>query len=104
MIRRLLGVICAASLLVSISASAALAGEVTGSGANQDQNQGKSWCTFSGLNDRIVGEGPTDTHAQSFGQDVSASVHAGDGPLGGVPGTFCNPQRTELPPNPNRTH
>jgi hypothetical protein len=102
--RQILAAVCAAAMVASVSASAVLAGEVTGSGVRQDQNQGKSWCSFSGLNDRLAGEGPTDTQAQSFGQDVAASVHAGTGPLGGVPGTTCNPQRTPLGPNPNRTH
>ena len=43
-------VVCMAAA-VSVGANAALAGEVTGSGRNVDQNQGKSWCSFSGLND-----------------------------------------------------
>jgi hypothetical protein len=93
--------VSAAALVLSLSASAALAGEVTGSGKNIDQNQGKSWCSFSGLNDRIEGQGPTDTQAQSYGQDVkagNADPHAGN------PGFFCNPNHTPLPPNPNRTH
>ena len=47
-----------------------MAGEVTGSGKNIDQNQGKSWCSFSGLNDKLEGEGPTGPQAQSYGQDV----------------------------------
>ena len=41
--------ICAA--LTALSASPALAGEVTGSGKKENQNQGRSWCSFSGLND-----------------------------------------------------
>ena len=81
--------------------AAALAGEATGSGKNSDQNQGKSWCSFSGLNDRIEGEGPTDTQSQSYGQDVKAGI---EDPHAGNPGLYCNPNRTFLPPNPNRTH
>ena len=90
-----------AGLVLSLSAGAVLAGEVTGSGKNIDQNQGKSWCSFSGLNDRLAGEGPTDTQAQSYGQDVrggTADPHVAN------PGFFCNPNHTPLPPNPNRHH
>ena len=88
-------------------ASAALAGEVTGSGKNSDQNQGKSWCSFSGHNDDpgapLDGSGPNGPggHSQSFGQDVKlglADPHAFN------PGVACNPNRTPLPPQPNRTH
>jgi hypothetical protein len=88
-------------------ASVAFAGEVTGSGANSDQNQGRSWCSFSGLNDDpgapLDGSGPNGPggKSQSFGQENKlglADPHAGN------PGFFCNPNRTPLPPNPNRTH
>ena len=90
-----------AALVVVVGASGVLAGEVTGSGKNIDQNQGRSWCSFSGLNDRLAGEGPTDTQAQSYGQDVkggSADPHVAN------PGFFCNPNHSPLGPNPNRTH
>jgi hypothetical protein len=90
-----------AAVVLSLSAGAALAGEVTGSGKKIDQNQGRSWCSFSGLNDRIEGEGPTDTQAQSYGQDVAAG---GADPHVANPGLFCNPNHTPLGPNPNRTH
>ena len=100
-IRRVAIAISTAAVVLSLTASAALAGEVTGSGKNIDQNQGKSWCSFSGLNDRLAGEGPTDTQAQSYGQDVAAGIAD---PHEGNPGFFCNPNHTPLPPNPNRTH
>ena len=90
-----------AAVVLSLSAGAVFAGEVTGSGKNIDQNQGKSWCSFSGLNDRLEGEGPTDTQAQSYGQDVAAG---GADPHVANPGLFCNPNHTPLGPNPNRTH
>jgi len=90
-----------AALVLSLTASTVFAGEVTGSGKNIDQNQGKSWCSFSGLNDRLEGEGPTDTQAQSYGQDVAAGEAD---PHVANPGFFCNPNHTPLPPNPNRTH
>ena len=99
--------ISAATVVLALSASVALAGEVTGSGANEEQNQGRSWCSFSGLNDDptapLDGSGPNGPggKAQSYGQDVKlglADPHAGN------PGLFCNPNRTPLPPQPNRTH
>ena len=43
---------CGAAIAL-MAAGPALAGEVTGSGKNFDQNQGKSWCSFSGLNDDL---------------------------------------------------
>lgn len=90
-----------AALVVSLGATGVLAGEVTGSGKNIDQNQGRSWCSFSGLNDRLAGQGPTDTQAQSYGQELKAGLVD---PHVANPGLFCNPNRTPLGPNPNRTH
>ena len=100
-LRRFALAISSAAVVLSLSASLAMAGEVTGSGKNIDQNQGKSWCSFSGLNDKLEGEGPTGPQAQSYGQDVrlgEADPHVAN------PGFFCNPNHTPLPPNPNRTH
>ena len=90
-LRRFALAISSAAVILSLTASLALAGEVTGSGKNIDQNQGKSWCSFSGLNDKIEGEGPTGPQAQSYGQDVKlgdADPHVAN------PGLFCNPNRT----------
>jgi hypothetical protein len=90
-----------AAIVLSLGAGSVFAGEVTGSGKNTDQNQGKSWCSFSGLNDKLEGEGPVEPQAQSYGTDVSlgeADPHIAN------PGFFCNPNHTPLPPNPNRTH
>jgi hypothetical protein len=84
----------------------ALAGEVTGSGANEKQNQGMSWCSFSGLNDDptapLDGSGPNGPGgiAQSYGQEVKLGLAD---PHGFNPGIACSPIRTPLPPNPNRT-
>ena len=82
--------------------SAALAGEVTGSGKKFDQNQGRSWCSFSGLNDDPLGldpaNGPGGT-SQSYGQEVRLGLVS---PHELTPGIACNPNRTFLPPNPNR--
>ena len=64
-LRRFALAISSAAVVLSLTASLAMAGEVTGSGTNMDQNQGKSWCSFSGMNDdpdcfRLDGSGPTD--------------------------------------------
>ena len=100
-LRRFAIAISTAAVVLSLTASLAMAGEVTGSGKNIDQNQGKSWCSFSGLNDRLEGEGPTDTQAQSYGQDVAAG---NADPHQANPGFFCNPNHTPLGANPNRKH
>ena len=100
-LRRFALAISMAAVVLSLTASLAMAGEVTGSGKRENQNQGKSWCSFSGLNDKLEGEGPTGPQAQSYGQDVKlgeADPHVAN------PGFFCNPNHTPLPPNPNRTH
>jgi hypothetical protein len=90
-----------AALVVAVGVGGVLAGEVTGSGKKIDQNQGRSWCSFSGLNDRLPGEGATDTQSQSYGQDVKAG---NADPHVANPGFFCNPNHTPLGPNPNRKH
>ena len=97
----------AAVLVLGLTASAALAGEVTGSGANDHQNQGVSWCSFSGLNDDpnapLDGSGPNGPggQAQSFGQDVRLGLAD---PHEFNPGLACNPNKSAafLPPQPNR--
>ena len=75
--------------------------EVTGSGKNPDHNQGRSWCSFSGLNDDpgapLDGSGPNGPGGQSqaYGQDVKLGLAD---PHGLTPGVACNPNRTFLPP------
>jgi hypothetical protein len=97
--------VAACAILMAIGANAAFAGEVTGSGANIDQNQGKSWCSFSGLNDDpgapLTGgpNGPGGT-SQSYGQEVRLGLAS---PHDLTPWIACNPNRTFLPPQPNRT-
>jgi hypothetical protein len=92
--------------LGALSAGPALAGEVTGSGKKENQNQGRSWCSFSGLNDDptapLDGSGPNGPggRSQSYGQENRLGLQ---NPPEGNPGTFCNPNRTPLPPQPNRT-
>ena len=100
MLKRALVVCACAVAVVSSVAGTALAGEVTGSGKKEDQNQGMSWCSFSGLNDRLPGQGPVEPRAQSYGIEVKLGL---SNPHEGTPGFFCNPNRTPLPPNPNRT-
>jgi len=92
-----------------LAAGPALAGEETGSGKKEDQNQGMSWCSFSGLNDDptapLVGDpvlapnGPGG-RSQSFGQENKLGIVD---PHTGNPGIACNPNRTFLPAQPNRT-
>jgi len=95
----------AAAVVLSLSAGAALAGEVTGSGENAEQNQGVSWCSFSGLNDDpgapLDGSSPNGPGgpSQSYGQEVKLGLND---PHELNPGVACNPNRTFLPPQPNR--
>jgi hypothetical protein len=96
--KSLLAVAVCAAAFAGVGANAALAGEVTGSGANLDQNQGRSWCSFSGLNDQV--DGPVGTRAQSYGQELKLGLVD---PHVVNPGVACNPNKTFLPPNPNRT-
>ena len=98
--------IAAAAMVLGLTASVAMAGEVTGSGKNSDQNQGKSWCSFSGHNDDpgapLDGSGPNGPggRSQSFGQDVKLGLAD---PHQFNPGVACNPNRNPAP-QPNRTH
>lgn len=89
-----------AALLVSLSAGSVLAGEVTGSG-KEVPTQGASWCRFSGLNDKVPGDGPIEPQAQSYGIEVTLGlVPPPSATKGGAPspGTMCNPNKTFLPP------
>jgi hypothetical protein len=103
--RSLLAAAVCAAAIAGGSASAAFAGEVTGSGAKEDQNQGVSWCSFSGLNDDpsapLDGSGPNGPGgtSQSYGQELKLGLQD---PHEGNPGVACNPNKTFLPPNPNR--
>lgn len=99
--RMFVAVSCAAVL--TIGGTTAFAGEVTGSGANENQNQGMSWCSFSGLNDDPLGLDPANGpggRSQSYGQELKLGLVD---PHVINPGVACNPNRTFLPPQPNRT-
>ena len=62
-----------AAVVLSLTASLAMAGEVTGSGKRENQNQGKSWCSFSGHNDDpgapLDGSGPNGPGGKSQSLD-----------------------------------
>lgn len=112
MTRRLVGAICSAALLATLTAGAAMAGEVTGNGTSLQIDGGKwgtnlharSECAFSGQEDLqyFNNEGgntdpkeePTKgdpAHAQSWGQ-IPKAVRDDPNVFGGLnPGTFCNP-------------
>jgi hypothetical protein len=97
--RRLFAAAACVVAVGAFGATAALAGEVTGpfpngkplwTGTNADGSHtlhGASLCAFSGLN--IPSEDGDPSRTQSFGQIVRYA-----GPLGGVPGTACNPTRS----------
>ena len=88
--RRLITAVCALAL-AGLSAGPALAGEIKGPpgdseyifGSDDAPLRAASECAYSGLNDDNQ---PTDAIAQSWGQIVKVA-----GPLGGGPGTGCNP-------------
>jgi hypothetical protein len=78
-----------AGLALSLSAGAVFAGEVTGNGKSLEPLRANSICAYSGLNDKVAGEGDTTSRTQSWGQDVRAAAKAGIHGLGGVPGQAC---------------
>jgi hypothetical protein len=89
--------LCAA-IVAALSASSALAGEVTGppgaGNVTPKPVKGNSICAFSGLNDFV--NGPTDFHVQSYGQDVRAGrADPTDKTTEARPGFLCN--ATNLP-------
>jgi hypothetical protein len=105
-VRRFGAAASVAAVVLSLTASVALAGEVKGPpgsvgnpGTEKDTTHANSICSFSGLNDFV--NGPTDFIVQSFGQDVRLGHPS---PIGGItdptvanPGDFCqgfsNPDR-----------
>jgi hypothetical protein len=87
-----------AVVFAAVGVSSAFAGEITGSGkwiagSESAPLNGKSDCAYSGLNDNFVLGHPLPdadgfTRTQSWGQIIRNA-----GPLGGVPGTACNPAK-----------
>ena len=63
-----------AAVVLSLSASAALAGEITGNGKSLEPLHSNSICAYSGLNDDPTGIDPEHNgppgRVQSYGQDV----------------------------------
>ena len=101
--------ISAAAVVLSLSASAAFAGEITGNGTLKDVN-GRSFCAFSGQEDlqwyadqgdTILKPVPTrgdPGHAQSWGQ-IPKAIRDQLTVAGFNPGIACNPNKTTgLPP------
>jgi hypothetical protein len=68
------GLAAAAALVaMSLAASAALAGEITGNGKSLEPLHANSICAYSGLNDDPTGIDPENGppgRTQSYGQDV----------------------------------
>src|SRR6266487_3831497 len=88
--------ICAA-VFAGLTTGVAFAGEVKGPPGTGPRTQeevnairtaapahSNSICSYSGLNDMIVGQGPIDFHVQSPGQDVR------NGGPPGIPGVACH--------------
>jgi hypothetical protein len=94
--------VCVAGLIAvafaAVGVGSAFAGEITGNGkwivgSESAPLNGKSACAYSGVNDNYVLGNPVPdadgfTRTQSWVQVVRQA-----GPLGGVPGTACNPTK-----------
>jgi hypothetical protein len=98
-----------AAAMVALSASTALAGEITGNGTLKPVN-GNSFCAYSGQEDLQWYLDQLDTipnpdpvkgepaHSQNWGQ-IPQAVRDQLTALGYNPGIACNPQKTNgLPP------
>ena len=102
--RRLGVAISVAAVVLSLSASAAFAGEITGNGRLKDVN-GRSFCAFSGQEDLQWYTDNSDTtakpvptkgdpgHSQSWGQ-IPKAVRDQLTLAGFNPGIACNPNKT----------
>ena len=98
-VRRFITVLVAAVMVLSLTASAAFAGEITGKGktpmvveVTEDGHtilHGKSACAFSGLNDEFVLGLPNDGRTQNWGQIPKAVRDT----FGFNPGDACNPTK-----------
>jgi hypothetical protein len=78
------------AVVLSLTASAALAGEVTGNGNKSEFSQGRSICKFSGQNDKPGSTNPMDPggRVQSYGYSF---VRNGLKAVVPSPGFACNP-------------
>jgi hypothetical protein len=99
--RRLGAAVATAVIVLSLSASAAFAGEITGTGKSLKVEGGGKWgtglharsfCAFSGQEDLRYPpfSEPTAGHAQSWGQ-IPKSVRDEISQFGFHPGDACNP-------------
>lgn len=90
--KRAIAIASCTGALLAVNVGMATAGEITGNGKFLEMN-GKSICSFSGLNDVPDGsDGGTAGRTQSFGQEVRAGLS----PRLFNPGLACNPTN-ELP-------
>jgi len=107
--RKIFAVAFSAAVVAGLGAGVASAGEVKGPPGTELRTQAQvdairtaapsnsnSICSYSGLNDMIAGQGPTDFHVQSPGQDVR------NGGPPGLPGhgTCAGGTNPENPPIP----
>lgn len=101
--------ISVAAVVLSLSATAAFAGEITGNGTLKDVN-GRSFCAFSGQEDlqwytdngdttlKLVPTKGDPGHSQSWGQ-IPKAIRDQLTLAGFNPGIACNPNKTTgLPP------
>lgn len=90
-IKRLGVGLATAAVLVAMSAGAALAGEVTGTGEPTpiSDYQANSICSFSGLNDGNPPPGRTAAHVQNWGQ-IDKATRDFLRTVGAHPGDACN--------------
>lgn len=79
-----------AALVLSVSATAVLGGEVTGNGNKSEFSQGHSICKFSGQNDKPTSTNPMNPggRVQSYGYSF---VRNGLKAVVPSPGFACNP-------------
>jgi hypothetical protein len=79
-----------AAVVLSLSASAAFAGEINGTGSKTQYSQGRSICKFSGLNDNPASTNPENPggRVQSYGYSF---VRNGLKAVVPSPGFACNP-------------
>jgi hypothetical protein len=82
---RLAVAVSVAAVAMTVGAGAAFAGEVTGTGRSLEPLHANSICAYSGLNDKVAGEGDLTSRVQSYGQVVRGL----QGALKGIPGTEC---------------
>lgn len=91
-ITRFVVAVFVATVVLSLSAGAALAGEITGTGESLEPLHANSICAYSGLNDDPTAIDPNNGppgRTQSYGQDVKlgffdpASFNPGDACTGG---------------------